>query len=262
MRGLTVALVLLAVAPPCRAEGPGFVPGEGLTFDLSVGPIPAGRARMSVGLPEVRKGRRVAAMQGEAKSAEWLRLFARLDDTYKVVFDAATLAPAKVSCVEQGIRERSIVADLDGRRMVLDYASPKEAYRRERLLPGPARDPVTALFALRAAALTDGEAISMLVVDGFALYRAEGQVVGREALPRPEGSVATVRIDIEARRIDDQGLWDGQTVRRVKIWLSDDQRRIPYRLVGDTDLGPAQVELTSYTAPAPKRPALRLAVRR
>ncbi len=252
MRALAVVPIALGlVGGAARAAPAGFQPGEGLTFSLSVGPIPAGRARMSVGQPVAQKGRRVAAAHGEAHSADWLRLIARLDDDYKVVFDADALLPRTVSSVETGVRERNIETAYDGQRLVIDFTAPKQRAHQARLLPGLARDPMMTLFALRAAPLRDGDVIVALVLDGPALYRATCRVKGRQALERSDGKAAAIRVDVEALRVDDRNRPSGLPARHITIWLSDDDRRIPYRVSGDTDLGTANVELTSYVAPPP-----------
>ncbi len=247
VRALAIGLGLLGVA---RAAPVGFQPGEGMTFTLSVGPIEAGRARMSVGLPEPIDGRRLAAVHGEAHSASWLQLLARLDDDYKVTFDADALQPRKVVSVETGVRVRRIESAFDGARLDLEYNAPSTRVHQSRRLPGPARDPMCTLFALRAAALADGDAFDLLVLDGPALYRASAKVAGRESLARDGGAVRAIRVDIEAVRIRDDGARDAQVAaRHISVWFSDDDLRLPYRISGDTDLGTAHIELTSYAPP-------------
>lgn len=253
---LAFAAVALLWRSAAEAAPAGFQAGERMTFSLSVGPIPAGRARLSVGLPVRKNGRRLVAVQGDAHSAEWLSFIARLDDDYQVILDADALTPTRVQIVETGVRERRITTDLDGARMALDFVSPKDQHKERRLLPGAPRDPMAALFALRAAPLRAGEVIELLVLDGPALYRAIARVVVRERITREEGPAAAIRIAITAQRIDDRAKPANLPQRHITIWLSDDDRRLPYRVEGDTDLGRASVELTSYSGPRapPTRP--------
>ncbi len=59
-----------------------------------------------------------------------------------------------------------------------------------------------------------------------------------------------IRVDIEAVRIRDDGARDAQVAaRHISVWFSDDDLRLPYRISGDTDLGTAHIELTSYAPP-------------
>ena len=234
-----------------RAAPAGFQPGEAFTYTFSVGIIDAGRARMSVGVPEGRAGARMVSVQGDAHSAAWLALLARLDDSYRVVMDAEQLLPRRVRTIESGIRTRTISSDLAGARLEQGYhAQGKEPETFHRVLPGVARDPVAALFAFRAAPLYAGERHEMLVLDGTAVYRAIAVTGGRETLTTGEGPsarpVRVVRVDVTATHIFDNGRPTGQAPRHMRIYLSDDDLRIPYRMAGDTDFGEARLELTSY----------------
>jgi hypothetical protein len=260
MRGLYhgALFTILGLGGVPAAEAAGFTEGEGMTFELQVGPIAAGRARLSVGAAVGPRGRRLAAAHGDAHSAEWLRAIVKLDDDYQVVFDAERLLPRRTTTVETGLRTRTTTLKLEAERLEVDFQSPEEKWHDRRALTapgGPARDPLTALFLLRAAALHDGDAIDFTVLDGAALYAARAKVERRETLARDEGPGAAIRIAIEARPIDDAGRADRtMPVRRIVMWLSDDARRLPYRIEGDSDIGKARVELTSYLPPVEAAP--------
>jgi len=153
---LAVATLLL-LGGAARADG--FQPGEAFTYKFSVGIVEAGRARMSVGMPETLPGGRLVAVQGDAHSSSWLRWIARLDDTYKVILDATTMLPRKVSSHETGVRERRIESEMEGRRLKIEMTSLGQRGRWARTLAGPPADPVGALFLLRAARLADGDVV-------------------------------------------------------------------------------------------------------
>lgn len=254
--GLAALLALgLAVSnEAARANPAGFQPGEGFTFTLAVGPVPAGKARLSVGWPTRVDGRHLAVVHGEAHSADWMRFIARLDDDYKVVFDADALTPKTVASHETGIRERSVETVFDGARFTIDFRAAKGGQHQNRVLTDVPRDPMTALFWLRGARLRDGDVLRGLVLDGPAVYRSTTRVIGRERLIRDQGPVDAIRLAIEAVRIDDRGRSVAQAPRHITLWLSDDDRRLPWRISGDTDLGTAEVVLTSYRGPSASPP--------
>jgi hypothetical protein len=232
-----------------RPQAPGAIRGgEAFTFQFSVGAIQAGRARLSVGTPTRAKGGRLVAVQGDAQSAPWLALLAKLEDEYKVVLDADTLAPRKVSCIERGLRDRRFDVTLSpagaaATRIDVDLERPGEKRHLSQRLPGRALDPVAALFTLRAAPLRDGDVIQMVTFDGPAFYHSVARVAGRAEMTHKGHRVAVVRVEIEARPVG------GQPPRHVTLWLSDDEQRIPYRVSGDTDFGRCDLDLTSYKAP-------------
>lgn len=244
----------------------GLRPGEAFTYRFSVGPIEGARARMSVGLPAQQGGRSLIAVQGQAETISLVSLVAPVHASYQLVIDAATLLPREVTTAERGLRERKFHSVLDGRALDLEVVSPTRSNRMKRTLPREARDPLSAYFALRAAALTAGEELDLDVLDGAALWRARLKVAGREDVrlnqesPTPSPPLHAIRIEGRLERIDDAGRSLGRPARTITCWLSDDAARALLKASFDSDLGRASLELTSYLPPAhvaqrPARPA-------
>jgi hypothetical protein len=222
-----------------------------MTFRFSVGAIDAGQARMFVGRPVRSGARRVLAIDGTAQSARWLALIAKLDDSYRVELDADSLAPRKVRCVERGLRDRTFDMTLSAlgpaTRVELVMDRPGAATQREaRTFPGQLLDPVAALFTIRAAPLRDGDRFVLATFDGPALYRSTVNVIRREKLEGRGEPLPVVRVEVDAERVDALGRPAKQPVRHVTLWLSDDVRRVPYRISGDTDFGRCDLDLTGY----------------
>jgi hypothetical protein len=275
--------ILLALWAPAAAQPaaapvhPGALGGEAFTFRFSVGPIESGRARMAIGAPFTRRGHRLVMAHGDAETAHWLKIVLRVEDDYQLTFDPATLLPTDVTSVERGFRERHIAATLDGRNVEIDVKADQGAGHARRRMPQLVRDPMAALFALRAAPLGDGDVMAMDVLDGPALWRARltahrGVRVRLGDSLRPTHSHAgldqsdaagdrpaqgaersAILITGEAARIDDAGRAVKMAPRRVAIWLSDDRDRVILRIESDSDLGAAAVELTSYIPPTSHR---------
>lgn len=252
------ALVTMLAAPALAAGHSGALPGEAFTFKFSVGPIESGRARMSVGLPMEKNGRRLLAVHGQAETLPWLQIVARLNDDYKLIIDAGTLVPVEVSTVERGVRERQIDTGVQpsGRFVDLQLKSAKQSGRAHHNMPDVVRDPLSALFAVRAAALRDADILSFLVLDGMVLWRSRIEVHReRMRLENDEHSRKAIRLDGSNLRVDDAGKPTGLPARRYTVWLSDDADRVLLRMEADIDLGKAVIELTSYTASRARGPA-------
>jgi hypothetical protein len=261
-----LALLMLLVAPAAAAHS-GALPGEAFTFKFSVGPIESGRARMSVGFPVEKGGRRLLAVHGQAETLPWLALVARMNDDYKLLVDAGTLIPVEVTTVERGIRERKIEAGIhaSGRFVDVSLQSQKEKGRARRSVPDVVRDPLSALFAVRAAPLRTGDEVTFLVLDGTILWRSQ-IAVRRETLRTEEDAHGkkAIRLDGTNLRVDDAGRPTGLPARRYTVWLSDDADRVLLRMEAQIDLGNAIIELTSYSGarsrgPAPALPGLQIA---
>jgi hypothetical protein len=251
---LATGLLHLPDAEGLEKRPPGYRPGEAATFKFSVGPVESGRARMSVGRPTRKNGRTILAVHGQAETAPWLQLLVRLNDDYQLVLDTSTLLPIEVRSVERGLRERRVDATMSGRLAELAVEGGRETGRARRMLPSPARDPMSQFFALRAAPLGDGDRLEQDVLDGTALWHVElgvhrGErirlgVDGEDAPAR-----AAIRVDGTLTRITDAGRPTGAPKRHLSAWLSDDDARILLRLEADTDLGRCSLELTQYLPP-------------
>jgi hypothetical protein len=250
MRSLGIALLL--ASSNAFASHPGAWPGEAFTFKFSLGPVEGGRARMSIGKPMSKSGRRLIAVHGQAETTSVIKLLARMNDDYKLVFDTRNLLPVSVSETERGVRERRVVSTVDGRFADVDFWSPEKQHKGRHTLPRIVRDPLSSFFALRALPLSDGQHIDLDVLDGAALWRV-ALTVHRGGTLRLENAAAAqpaIRIDGVARRLEDNGRpRAGQGPRNMTIWLSDDTNRVLLRMEADTDLGRCALELTSYVPP-------------
>jgi len=251
-----LAIAMLATAP-AYALHPGARPGEAFTFKFSLGPVEGGRARMSVGKPVARRGRHVIAVHGQAETTAFVRVLARIEDDYQLVFDTANLLPLTVAEHERGLRERRInVTHVDGRTADVEFWSPEKQKKGRHLMTRIARDPLSSFFALRALPLTEGQTIDLDVLDGNALWRVtlkahHGERVRLESGAGESRSRAAIRIDGVAHRIEDNGRpRAGVGPRNMTIWLSDDDDRVLLRMEAETDLGRCALELTSYVPPA------------
>ena len=224
----------------------GFQPGEGFVYTFSVGAIDAGRARIAVGLPVRSKGKRLVAVQAEARSAPWLALLAKLEDTYKVILDADSLRPSSVESIARGFREHQVRLQLDGQKVFIDFHNAKVTSKGMHTIVKAPVDLIAALFMVRAAPLVDGDSFEMYVFDGGALYKSNIKTAGREQVTYEGQKVRAIHVDIVATRVDDAGRPLGQPLRHGQIWLTDDERRVPFKALGDTDLGPCDVDLVAY----------------
>jgi len=262
MRPFTVLiLALLALAKPAAATHPGARPGEAFTFRFWLGAIEGGRARMSIGKPMSRQGRRVITVHGAAETTAFIKLLAHVQDDYKLVVDTQNLLPLSVAQTERGMRERRVTSTMDGRTADVDYWAPDQKNWGRHVLTKVARDPLSGFFALRALPLDDGQQISLDVLEGHALWRValvarRGQTVRLDGDAPGGPAHAAIRLDGVATYIEDNGHPRGTTARDMTIFISDDAYRVLLRMEGDTDLGRCSLELTSY------RPALGVAEER
>ncbi len=118
---------------------------------------------------------------------------------------------------------------------------------REWTTPYPARagaeDPVSAFFRMRLMDL--GEAQAFPLFSGSETWALEIVPQGRERL------VDTALGTIDTRLVELKTRHDGEIEQkgRFLVWVTDDERQVPVRVVVKTNVGPIRADLVSYEAP-------------
>ncbi len=230
---------MLLLAAAALAE-PGGV-GEVLDWGVYYLGMHVGEARV-----EVRAGPEGAwLIRGSSRSAPWYSRIYSVDDR-----TTSTWIPGVGSSRYQTtFREGGFHQDQD---MRIDPAGITVS-RRQRYEEGwrewedryegpgyPLEDPVTAFYHLRRLDLTEGSSYSIPLFSGKRVTSVQVDVEGREVLGSELlGEVAVVRVLISSSR-DDELKGKG----RIWVWLSDDEERVPVRLVWKSSaIGSVRAEL-------------------
>lgn len=241
-----VAALLLATLPP--GELP-FGPGERLTMRIGYGKILGGRAQLAVEPGEGRPTFRFVATAKSEGFFAWLFRF-RVDDRTVAEWDPVS------SCslgIEKHLREgraardqRVVIAPATGRAEVEDAKVKQKVFELEPCV----LDVLSAFFVVRMRGVAEKEPLRLPVFDNGKSYVLEVRLLGRDRLdlPPPLGrKVATLVVEPLL------ALGTGLFVKegRLKIWLTDDARRIPVRLQSKVAIGSVTAELESYRPPLP-----------
>lgn len=196
-----------------------------------------------------KDGRAVIQLVSEAKSEgffAWLLRF-RVDDRTVAWFDPAS------SCslgIEKHLREGRALRDqlvtIDPVAGVAIVDDPKIEQRRFEVGPC-ALDVLSALFVLRARGLSEKEPLLLPLFDNGKRYVLRVDWRGRELLnlPPPFGR-KTPAIVVEPQLLEGSGLFVKEG--RLRIWLTDDARRVPVRLRTRVAIGSVAGDLESYEA--------------
>jgi len=246
-RRLVVAVVLaLGVGPATRAADLPFAAGESVTFRITYLHLLAGRAWVRVEAAP-GQGARLQFIEG-AKSQgffAWLFRF-RVDDRTVAEWDPETGCSLGIEKhLHEGKARREQVVRIDPVGGVATVQDPKIAHERFDLEPCTL-DVLSAFFVTRLRGVSETEALDLPVFDNGKHYRLRVRVVGRETLdlPSPLGRRATVIV--EPQLLEGTGLFVKEG--KLRIWLTDDGRRIPVRLKAKVAVGAISADLEEYTA--------------
>jgi hypothetical protein len=210
--------------------------------------LTAGRATLRV-LADERAGRPLLRLESEAKSEgffAWLLRF-KVDDLTRAWFDpvaGCSLGIEKRLREGRAVRDQVVTIDpLSGVALVKD---PKIA--QERFEVGAcALDVLSALFVARARGVAEKQPLLLPLFDNGKRYVLRVEWLGRERLdlPPPFGK-DTPTIVVEPHLAEGTGLFVKEG--RLKLWLTDDERRVPVRMRSRVAIGSVAGDLESYRA--------------
>jgi hypothetical protein len=128
---------------------------------------------------------------------------------------------------------------------------------RQLAVPSPVHDAHTALGLLRSWSGSEGEPQHFMLVVGRNLWRAEVVLRGTEEVETTHGDRRAIRIDGVAQRVRPTMELDDKKLKDFAIWLSDDEDRVPLRMVLASDWGEIEARLLSRKLGSAGEPAAR-----
>ncbi len=257
MRQSLVLLLLLwnplgAIAqdgPPAAgsAESPAAVPfgvGERLDYRVKFGPLRVGKAHMAVEAVEPVAGhptyRLYSIIEGSTP-------FYKLVDKQQSWLDVVILASRRyVQDSKQGSYERYREFEFDLEGEVLVHPDGKTDS-----IPPQALDDCSFVYYVRSVALEVGQTYEWNRYYRFDRNPVILQVLRREEVKVPAGEFATivVRPIIKTGGLFSEG-------GKAEIYITDDERRIPVKMVTKLKVGSVILELTEYTPGEPLTEAM------
>jgi hypothetical protein len=240
------AIMWLAAAPRPAAQTDvpvPFKPGESLTYDISWTTfLTAGQATLSV--KERRPGsggRATYYLVAEGQPSSMLQKLYHLYYKAESMLDTRTLRPslATVYSDENG-RKRYKTSRFRGNGIV-DYEIKTASTTTSQVkVDATAQDPLGAIYVLRAIPLKVGQApFTIPVTDSGKAYRMRVAVSGRESVTTGIGTLPALKLRLMVNNADGTATDDST----LTLWISDDARRLPLKLVAGLSVGSFQLTL-------------------
>jgi hypothetical protein len=238
-RGATPA----PAAPARAAERPTpFKANESLKYDVSWSSyLTAGIATLTVREKRPSFGSTAYYIVGEGRPTGLVSSLYSLYYKADTLLDAYTLLPQRGSLFSQeGKRRRMKVTRFDQAAHSAEYqVQTASTVKKTVPLPTAAQDVLSAVYVLRALRLTEGDRFAMPVCDGGSMYRVMFEIGRRESVKSGVGTLNAFRITLT--------VFDAQrrpVGRPIRVWLSDDPRRLPLKLQADLAVGSIQLLLS------------------
>ena len=237
MRVLVITILLLSLATPLTA-GIGKVP-EKLTYDLTWTGLPIGTASQSI-----TANGDTLQINAIFRSNGWLSSFYPVENHIETTLTRrAGQFPGEVRQFRMRFHEGARVRDRgitfnhgDSTAFYKDYLTGEETTAVIR--PGTA-DVTTTFYRARHLPIATGDTLHLPVMDGKEPYLLEVKVVEIEKLRTILGKVETLVVQ---PMVQPEGTFEGK--RGVKLWITNDARRIPVKIQTKVAVGSVTATLT------------------
>ena len=237
MRILILSILLLALTTQLAA-GSGKVP-EKLTYDLTWTGIPVGSASQSI-----TASGDTLHINALFKSNNWLSSFYPVENRIDTTISRKSgQFPGEVHQFRMRFREGARVRDrgitfnhVDNTAYYKDYLTGEETTALT--TPGIA-DVTTAFYHARHLPLAPGNVLHLPVMDSREPYLLEVRILEIEKLRTIFGKVETLVVQPLVRS---EGTFEGKG--GVKLWITNDSRRIPVKIQTKVTMGSVTATLT------------------
>jgi hypothetical protein len=197
-------------------------PKDRLTYSIEWRLIHAGQAVLEYG---------ASSASVKLESAGLVSTLYKVQDAYQVQFDAPFCATSSVMNSMEGSRRRETVVTFDrnrGRASLTEKDLIKNSVvsKTEVQIPNCVQEVAAALLRLRRTKVEVGQSTQIPMSDGRKSAQVKVDAQERERIKTPAGTFNTVRYEAN--------LLNGVIYTRkgrAFIWLTDDDRRVPVRIV-------------------------------
>ncbi len=254
LAGAALALLVPVTAAADSSREIPFEPGEKLTFNLRWGVFSAGTAVLEVHPMREYNNQEVYHFSLTVRTNSFVDRIYKVRDRIDAFADSGVQGSAYYKKKQrEGRHERDI-------EVIFDRENGKAQYSNFGKKDDPIEieprtyDPLSAFYAFRMMPIEENSSVEMFVTDGKKLQLGEGRVGGRDTIRVPAGEFETVLVEPDMRDVG--GVFEESDDATLRIWVTDDERRLPVRLSSKVAVGSFYADLIEIDGeePAP-RPA-------
>jgi hypothetical protein len=217
-----------------------FGVGERLVFDVGFGFIIAGEAVMEIPDYDYYNGRKCYRIQFRVNSLPFFSTFYRVDDRYLSLMDVEGLFPWRF---EQRLREGGYKRDFSAE---FDHSN-RVARTSEGIysVPQYVHDVVSAFYFTRTLDFTGfrpGQRIQLQNFYKDSTYQLDVKFRGKQTVEVPAGKFHCIVVE---PLVKEGGLFKSEG--SILLWLTDDERKIPVKVMSKIIIGSITAELREYS---------------
>lgn len=246
--------------------------GEEIYYSVEVSGAEAARASIRSGARKKTKGVSYVPVQAKAITRGFFGKSYPLNDNADTFINPGNLKPIKADkFIRENGKERTYKVRYKDRAFtatVIKTVKGKKARNFDRAIPRGTYDALSWFYAMRAKPLKNKDKYTFVVFDGWKMSRLHVRVVGRDKIWTPMGYYKSVKLDIDREIVSSHWTGDAKTKdkgrkgvtlkTRIKpkylatLHVTDDDIRVPVRLLMTSKMGDSDFRLIKYEAPTGK----------
>lgn len=220
-----------------------FVEGEKLAYKISWLGITAGYGSVESSMMTGEDDRSIIYIKARADSVGMVSVICKIRDRMEVYIDSKEQYTVKcIKDFREGFYRKKETTCFDQEK--------HEAYVNKKtieILP-EAKDPFACLYYIRAQKLVVGETLMLNAYDNRKNYGLRVSVLKKETIKIGKIFYETILIEPELEKLNLEGVLEVEG-RKIKVWLTDDERRIPVKVQMKITFGSIVVELVNSELP-------------
>lgn len=226
---------------------PGLAAGETLEYDISWGGIHVGKSYLRIEKVVEISSRPAWHIVSEAKSGSFLANFYKVDDRNEAWMDATDLHSygyyKKISEGKHFFNEWAVFDNAAGKYYGTKMNRKRHVSSFEGVLEKPVNDVLSAVYRLRAMTIEPGKSIE-LDVNTKKNWRLNIQAGKREKVKTDYGKRQCI---IFEPKVGEEGLFAAKAGRRMLVWITDDELKLPMVLKAEIFIGSVTAKLVKRT---------------
>lgn len=209
-----------------KVENRAFKVGEKLTYIVKWKGVAGGTAVMQVKKIVKISGRDAYYVTLSTRSSRFFDIFYKIRDLIESYIDKQSIFTWKQKKKLREGRYRS------NKETIYDQEKHQALYKGKKVdIPVYVQDSLSSVYYLRTQELNKGDSLIIDANDDGKNYSVEVKVIGIEKVATPSGKYKALKIEVVWKR-------EGKVhVESSRMWLSNDQRKIPVKIERQTKTG-------------------------
>lgn len=217
--------------------------GEQMTFEVRWSFVVAGIATLEFFPEEELNGTSVNYYVYKARTSKFVDLFYKVRDIIESYTDPDLNRSIIYRKTQRGKSKKDIVVTFDWDKETVQYSLNGNSMDPIEISPDTF-DPLSVFYAFRSKLSDDNKEMKINLTDGKRYITALTRTVKRETIKVAGKKYNTILVEPRMEGVG--GVFQKTKNARLKIWVTDDSRRIPVRIKSKVAVGSFVADLVDY----------------